>query len=141
MRARGCWCVAIAAFMVAILTASQPCPAQVMSSPAPPPLQIQRPGGFGADPDPVFAAKRLRALNADRQKSMVSAAERLLNLARQLDAEIASNPTGQLTPDEMRQAAEIEKLARAVKDKMAQSFVETPGFRPPPMTMGGPGSD
>src|SRR5215475_10392412 len=67
--------------------------------------------GFGAGPevDPVFAAKRMRALNADRQKSMVSDADKLLKLARQLDTEIASNPTDELTPEETRKLAEIEK--------------------------------
>ena len=89
----------------------------------------------------MFAAKRLRALNADRQKSMVSAADRLLSLAKQLDAEIASNPTGQLTPEEIHQAAEIEKLARAVKEKMTQSFIGAPELNPPPMSVAGPRAD
>ena len=87
---------------------------------------IPSPRPFGAgedtDSDPIFAAKRLRALNASRHKSMVSDTEKLLKLARQLDAEIASNPSDDLTPEELHQVAEIEKLARNVKAKMAQSF-------------------
>jgi hypothetical protein len=100
--------------------------------------------GFGAGPevDPVFAAKRMRALNADRQKSMVTDADKLLKLARQLDTEIASNPTDELTPEEMRKLAEIEKLARSVKTKMAQSFGGGPSIAPPPIApLGGPGAD
>jgi len=98
-------------------------------------------GGFGEGPDadPGFAEKRLRALNADRHKSMVSDANKLVKLARQLDAEIASNPTNELTPEELRKFAEVEKLARNVKTKMAQSFGGGPQYRPVPVPMAGPG--
>lgn len=89
--------------------------------------------------DPVFAEKRLKALNADRQKSMVSDADKLVKLARQLDAEIASNPTDDLTPEELHKVAEIEKLARNVKAKMVQSYGSGPQFRQSPIPMGGPG--
>jgi hypothetical protein len=95
----------------------------------------------GPETDSVFAERRLRALNADRHKSMVSDADKLLKLARQLDAEIASSPGDELTPEEMRKVAEIEKLARNVKTKMAQSFSGGPQFRTPAMPMGGPGED
>ncbi len=90
-------------------------------------------------PNPAWGAQRLRALNADRQKSLVSDTDKLLKLARQLDAEIASNPTDELTPQELRKVGEIEKLAREVKAKMAQSFGEGPRLRLPPIPMGGPG--
>jgi hypothetical protein len=89
--------------------------------------------------DPMFAEKRLRALNADRQKSMVSDADKLVKLARQLDEEIASNSTDELTPEELRKVAEIEKLAHNVKAKMAQSFGVGPEVRPSPVPLGGPG--
>ncbi len=113
-------------------------------------LQQQGPGGsrsqsgFGAGPDldPVFAAKRMKALNADRQKSMISDAEKLLKLARQLDTEVASNSSDGLTPEEMRKLSEIEKLARSVKKKMAQSFGGGPQLQPPPIVpVGGPGTE
>jgi hypothetical protein len=84
----------------------------------------------------------MRALNADRQKSMVSDADKLLKLARQLDTEIASNPTEDLTPEELRKVTEIEKLARSVKAKMAQSFGGGPQLQPTPIIpVGGPGSE
>lgn len=83
--------------------------------------------------DRLWNEKRMRALNEDRHKSMVSDAERLLKLARQLDAEVASNPTDEMTPEELHKIAEIEKLARSVKSKMALSFtggpqLQSPGF-------------
>jgi hypothetical protein len=98
-------------------------------------------GGLGGimETDPTFAEKRLRAMNADRQKSMVSDADKLVKLARQLDAEIASNPTDELTTEELRKVAEIEKLAHNVKSKMAQSFGLGPQVRPSLVPLGGPG--
>jgi hypothetical protein len=90
------------------------------------------------DSDPVFIAKRQQALNADRQKSIVSDTNKLVQLARQLDAEIASNPTDRLTSDQLRKVGEIEKLAHNVKAKMAQSFAGGPQFQQPPSPIGNP---
>jgi Spy/CpxP family protein refolding chaperone len=92
----------------------------------------------GMETDPVFLAKRQQALNADRQKSMVSDTNKLVQLARQLDAEIASNPTDRMTSEELHKVAEIEKLARSVKAKMAQSFAGGPQFQPTPPPIGNP---
>ena len=95
-------------------------------------------GGGGIENDPIFVAKRLHALNADRQKSMVSDADKLVKLARQLDAKIASNPTDDLTPEELHKVAEIEKLARNVKAKMTQSFDVGQKVGSSSMPLGGP---
>ncbi|HTM17485.1 MAG TPA: hypothetical protein VL135_11290 [Terracidiphilus sp.] len=100
-----------------------------------------RPGfGDGPDVDSIAEAKRVKALNALRHKSVVSDTEKLVKLARQLDAEIASNPTGGLTPEEVQKLAAIEKLAHDVKIKMAQSFGDGPRFRPPLLDPLGPGA-
>jgi hypothetical protein len=80
--------------------------------------------------NPVLNAKRVKALNADRHKTVVSDTEKLVKLARQLDAEIASNPTDELTPEEMHKLETIEKLAHNVKAKMAESFGGGPEVRP-----------
>lgn len=63
--------------------------------------------------------KQLRALNAQRQKAMVSDAAKLLQLATELNAEVASGNSGSLTPSQLRKVAAIEKLARSVKEKMS----------------------
>ena len=76
---------------------------------------------------------------SNRHKSMVSDADKLLKLARQLDAEIASNPSDELTPQELHKVAEIEKLAHNVKAKMAQSFGGGPQLHPSPIPIGGSG--
>jgi len=106
---------------------------------SPPGSQLGRQStGFSDSPNgnPFSSEKRIRALNADRHKSMVSDTEKLLRLARQLDAEIASNPTGALTPEELHKVGDIEKLAHNVKTKMAQSFGEGPEFKPPVAPIG-----
>lgn len=105
-------------------------------------LRQQDPLGTSPPADPTWNEKRMRALNEDRHKSVVSDAEKLLKLARQLDAEVASNPTDELTPEEMRKVAEIEKLAKSVKSKMALSFGGGPQFQGPvytPEGLDGPG--
>jgi uncharacterized protein YacL len=61
-------------------------------------------------------------MNADRHKSLVADTDKLLKLARQLDAEIATNHSNDLTPEELRKVAAIEKLAHSVRQKMALSY-------------------
>jgi hypothetical protein len=107
-------------------------PIQILSNP-----RQQGPGG-SLESDPVFLEKRLRAMNIDRHKSLVSDTDKLVKLARQLDAEIASNPSNQLTSEQLHKVAEIEKLAHNVKTKMAQSFDGGPHFIQSPVPIGGP---
>jgi hypothetical protein len=78
--------------------------------------------------DPVEEQKRLRALNAERQKSMVSDADKLLKLARELNAEVGADPSS-LTANDLRKAGEIERLARSVKEKMSFSVGSAPVFQ------------
>ncbi len=94
----------------------------------------------GSDVDPAIAERRIRALNTERHKAMVSDTEKLVKLARELDEEVASSPSGNLTPEELHKVAVIEKLARDVKSKMAQSFGDNPELRPPAFPSGGPGA-
>jgi hypothetical protein len=103
-------------------------------------LPNSRQQGFGGnlESDPVFLEKRLRAMNIDRHKSLVSDTDKLVKLARQLDAEIASNPSDQLTSAQLHKVTEIEKLAHNVKTKMAQSFDGGPHFVQSPVPIGGP---
>jgi uncharacterized protein HemX len=82
------------------------------------------------DTDPVMAASRLRAQNAERQKSMVSDTNKLLKLAKELDAEVRAGNSTALTPAELHKVAEIEKLARNVKEKMTLTVGgSSPAFR------------
>ena len=86
---------------------------------------------FDVSQGPSMQDERLlRALNADRQKSMVSDANRLLRLAKELNAEIARTNPDSLSLDQLRKMAEIEKLARNVKEKMSTSVRGMPGYVP-----------
>jgi len=79
--------------------------------------------------NPLDAEKRVRALNDDRHKAMISDAAKLLKMARQLDAEVARNDSDELTPAELRELATIEKLAHSVKEKMVLTWEGGPQFR------------
>lgn len=69
--------------------------------------------------DAIMMERRLRAMNAERQKLMVADANKLLKLARELNDEVASSKSDSFTPDQLHKIAEIEKLAHSVKDRMA----------------------
>lgn len=78
--------------------------------------------------DPAMAARRMRAMNADRQKSMVSDTDRLLKLVKELNSEIENSNPAALTPVQLRKITDIERLARNVKDKMSVSFTGGPAY-------------
>ena len=109
------------------------------SNPRNPAQPIGLPPGGGLDDSPtgdsIEDGRRLRALNADRQKSMVADANKLLSLVNELNAEIARSNPDSLDPNQIRKVAEIEKLAHNVKDKMSTSVRGTPPFCPPPVPM------
>jgi hypothetical protein len=70
------------------------------------------------DPASLMQAKRFKALNQMRHKAMVDDAGKLLALAQELNDESAN-----ISPAErIRKAAEIEKLAKSVKDKMTYAL-------------------
>ena len=66
--------------------------------------------------------RRMRMLNNERHKSLVSDSDKLFKLATELNNQIARSNTGSLTPEQLRKVAEIEKLARNVRDKMTQTL-------------------
>ncbi len=74
--------------------------------------------------DPVLREKQVRALNEQRQKQLVSDTEKLLELARELNASIGASPDASVTADQLRTIERIERLARSVKDKMSFSIVD-----------------
>lgn len=56
--------------------------------------------------------------NTQRQKEMVSDTNKLLALAAQLKQEAAKNGQEGPAPDVSKEADQIEKLAKSVRDKM-----------------------
>ncbi len=86
------------------------------------------------DMDTVMMQKHLLALNIERQKEMVSDANKLLKLARGLNEEVATGKATEFTPDQMRKIAEIEKLARSVRERMTSAVgpqLPSPGLNLP----------
>jgi hypothetical protein len=90
--------------------------------------------GDSTENDSVEQQKRLKALNAERQKSLVADTNKLVKLAGQLNTELAGEHPETLNPDQLRKVAEIEKLARNIKDKMSMSVKELPVFERMPIS-------
>jgi hypothetical protein len=89
------------------------------------------------DADPTMTERRIRALNNERQKQLVSDTDKLLKLARELNEEVAKTNADSLTPDELHKIADIEKLARSVRQRMTEG-VGQPQIIPPQVPMGFP---
>ena len=83
------------------------------------------------EPSPMDEQRRLRFLNAERQKALVSDTAKLLRVATELDAEVKGTSPDTLTPAQLRKVAEIEKLAHSVKDKMSAAVGGGPVFHDP----------
>lgn len=102
-----------------------------MRMPQPQPIG-QRTGG-GLDNiwgDPADQQKRLRAMNAARQKSILEDTAKLVKLAAELKAEADSAKPDDTLPQQMRQWAQIEKLAHGIKDKMSYATQAPPVYTP-----------
>jgi hypothetical protein len=85
---------------------------------------------FGAEPTPD--PKRMRVLNAERQKELVSDTQKLLQLARELNAEVSDANAAAMSDAQLRKVAEIAKLARSIKEKMTYSVGGYPSLKGPP---------
>jgi hypothetical protein len=62
--------------------------------------------------------QNFEAANAERKKQLDEASALLLRLARQLDSAVDGADKGSLSPKEIREADQIELLARMVKETM-----------------------
>ena len=62
--------------------------------------------------------KRLEQLNLQRHKEMTTDTDKLLSLANQLKSETDKDSKDALSMEAVRQAEQIEKLARSVREKM-----------------------
>ena len=71
--------------------------------------------GFG---DSSIGERQAKMLNIERQKTIVTDTERILQLARELDADANSDNPSMSEAVRMQKAEEIEKLAKTVREKM-----------------------
>lgn len=62
--------------------------------------------------------KMEKARQTDRQKQLVRDTDKLLDLAKQLKEQVDKSDKDTLSIDVVKKAAEIEKLAKSVKDRM-----------------------
>ena len=75
--------------------------------------------------DPIETEKRLRALNAERQKSMVSDTNKLLKLASELNAEINRENPDSLTPAQLSSCLlYTSRVAVKLADAMIDRFYD-----------------
>lgn len=121
----------VAVIVLIVLAVSAP--AGQEQFPTRPGQRTMNPNDPFGDQDPLFAAKQMRALNADRQKSMIADTNKLVALARELNTEMASDDGDEPSAMQLRKAAEIEKLAHNVKQKMSYSIGNGPQFQEPLM--------
>jgi hypothetical protein len=77
------------------------------------------------DADETQEVRRIHQLNIARQKSMVSDAEKLLVLARELNAGVGAAGNVLSAAQRMKMAADIERLAHSVKEKMSYAVGTT----------------
>jgi hypothetical protein len=90
---------------------------QIPTMPAGPPA-------FGEPPNPADPIQRQqqqrmeKARNVDRQKQLERDTDKLFELAKQLKEEVNKSNKDTLSVDVVKKAAEIEKLAKSVKDRM-----------------------
>jgi hypothetical protein len=78
----------------------------------------------GAGLEPRMEAKRIHQLNQMRQKAMVSDAEKLLRLARELNDDANAGGANLSNAERVHKAGEIEKLAKGVREKMTYAAGE-----------------
>jgi hypothetical protein len=113
-----------------------PCCAQVRgTSPSLPTLPSGAPVGSRQDPDlpngdPAEEERQLRAAIAEGQKRVAKDASKILKLSNELNAEVARENPVSLTPAQLRMVAEIEKLARDLKENLLVGPPSLAGTQP-----------
>ena len=65
--------------------------------------------------------KRMKLLNGERQRALVSDADRLLKLAKELNDEVSQGDPETMNSQQLHKLEEIGKLAKSVKEKMSYS--------------------
>ena len=85
-------------------------------------------------PTDRLAAKRVVQLNDLRQKSLVSDAEKLLRLAQELNDDASAEDAKMSQAERLHKAAEIQKLAKDVKEKMTYA-IGAPDASPAPFAV------
>ncbi|MGI4830471.1 MAG: hypothetical protein ACRYFU_20070 [Janthinobacterium lividum] len=81
----------------------------------------QRPGVIGDEPSPVSGSTSMKMEHMredERRKRMLSDTAKLVALSTELNAEVEKTAKDELSVEVVRKAAEIEKLAHDVRERM-----------------------
>lgn len=102
--------------------AATPAAAQQQQTPRPPAIPGMNPTSptdQGHDPAMHRMAERMAMRrNEQRQQQIVSDSERLLQLAQKLNGDVSKTDKDELSVSVVKEADEIEKLAKSIKQKM-----------------------
>jgi hypothetical protein len=101
--------------------AATPAPAQQVPVPTSPQQQQQFPPPLGPPVDRTEQQvlwKMAQERNVDRQKQIIADTDKLLALAKKLKEEVNKSNKDQLSLNVVDTASQIEKLAKAVKERM-----------------------
>ncbi|HEX5236749.1 MAG TPA: hypothetical protein VFW25_15625 [Silvibacterium sp.] len=116
------WALAAKAFWgVVLLALFVPMGVPGQQVPTPPEPGVRGMGRRSTEPNSAAARMeaRMSAMrNADRQKQIVADTAHLLQLAQKLNEEVSKSDKDMLSVSVVKEAEEIEKLAKTVKDKM-----------------------
>lgn len=89
----------------------------------PPPLAPRTNNPPGPDTTLRKMTERMaKERNTERQKKIVADTEKLLAMAQKLNDEVSHSTKNELAVDVVQQAAEIEKLAKSIKEKMRNGY-------------------
>lgn len=80
-------------------------------------------GATDSAPDPMHAAMKeqmIRQANDQRHKKMLDDANKLVQLSNELKADVEKTQKDELSVEVLKKAAELEKLAHDVQQKMKQ---------------------
>lgn len=73
-------------------------------------------------PETAMTAREVKLLNIERQKTIISDTQKILALARELNADSSSPDSTMSNAQRMHKADEIEKLAKNVREKMTYAI-------------------
>lgn len=118
---RVAWLCALVALCVCLAFCPAAGAAQTQAQPPiiPPNMPGMNPGPPNQDPSVRHMVEKMaRDRNTLRQKKIQADTERLLQLARELNDDVSHSSKNTLSVDVVKDAEEIEKLAKTIKEKM-----------------------
>jgi hypothetical protein len=111
----------IASFLILCGTLGASAQQTMLTPPQPSFPEMRGSSQSPAAPDPLMghmAEQMALARNTQRQKQIVSESAHLLDLAQKLNTDVTKSNKNELSVSVVKEAEQIEKLAKSIKDKM-----------------------